>query len=200
MALDLPRGFEDERAHPSLPRLVLLDRDGVLNEDRALSVRTPNELRLIPGAATALRRLNERGIKVAVVTNQSVVGRGIISEEMLRRIHARLQDELRRERARLDDLLVATDPPNVPSEWRKPAPGMLREAMRRFRAGPDETVMIGDALRDLEAAAAVGCRRILVRTGHGAATQAAGIPVSLLPVAIYDDFAAAVAALLGEAA
>ena len=180
-------------------RLFLLDRDGVLNADRPDSVKSPGELMLLLGAAAAVRRLNEAGRLVAVCTNQSVVGRGVIDEAMLARIHEKLRTELAREGARLDALFHCPDHPRQPGPWRKPAPGMLREAMARFRIAPSETVMIGDALVDLEAAAAAGCRRILVRSGKGRATQAAGLPAHVLPVAVHEDLAWAVAALLDGA-
>ena len=181
-------------------RLVLLDRDGVLNADRPDSVKSPAELLLLPGAAEAVRRLNEAGRLVVVCTNQGVVGRGVIDETMLDRIHDKLRAELARVRARLDALIHCSDSPERPGPRRKPAPGMLREAMARFRISAGETVMIGDSIVDLEAAAAAGCRRILVRSGKGRATQAAGIPGRLLPVAVYEDLAADVEALLGPAA
>jgi D-glycero-D-manno-heptose 1,7-bisphosphate phosphatase len=176
--------------------LVLLDRDGVINVDRPDSVKTLDELVLIPGSVAAIARLNTAGIKVAVVTNQSVVGRGVIPLRQLDVIHERLAEMLARDGARLDALYVCTDPPGAPSQRRKPRPGMLIEALRRFGARPDETPMIGDDMRDLEAAHAAGCPRVLVRTGKGAAAQAAGIPASLLPVAVHADLAAAVDALL----
>lgn len=181
-----------------MPRLVMLDRDGVLNRDRPDSVKNPGELELLDGAAEAVARLNGAGVKVAMVSNQSVVGRGIITSQMLELIHRHLDQALARRGARLDATFVCFDPPGPPSLRRKPAPGMLREAMQRFRAGPDESVMIGDALRDLQAAAAAGCRRILVRSGKGAATQAAGLPPQVLPVAVHADLAQAVEALIGE--
>ena len=176
--------------------LVLLDRDGVLNHDREDFVKSPGELVLIEGAAAAVRRLNEAGHPVVVCTNQSCVGRGIIDLAMLERIHADLRERLARAGAHLDHILFAPDPPHAASERRKPGPGMLREAMRRYNCTAPTTVMIGDSLHDLQAAAAAGCRRILVRTGKGAATQAGGIPADLLPVAVHVDLAAAVAALL----
>src|SRR5262249_16728586 len=144
-------------------RLFLLDRDGVLNADRPDSVRSPGELVLLPRAAAAVRRLNGAGRLVAVCTNQSVVGRGIIDEAMLARIHEKLRAELAREGARLDALFHCPDHPRQAGPRRKPAPGMLREAMARFRIAPSETVMIGDALIDLEAAATAGCPPLLVR-------------------------------------
>jgi D-glycero-D-manno-heptose 1,7-bisphosphate phosphatase len=175
--------------------LVLMDRDGVLNEERADFVKSPAELQMLPGAASAVARLNEAGHIVAMVTNQSVVGRGLIDEAMLARIHDALREALASAGARLDLLLVCTDPPWAGGPRRKPAPGMLREAMQRFQAAPAETVMIGDSLRDLEAAAAVGAKRILVRTGKGALTQAQGLPAKILPVSVYNDLAEAATAL-----
>ncbi|HKU94530.1 MAG TPA: HAD-IIIA family hydrolase [Vineibacter sp.] len=175
-----------------MTRLVLLDRDGVINHDRPDSVKSPDELILLPGTAAAIARLNEAGVRVAVVTNQSVVGRNIISMQMLERIHGELRSRLAREGAQLDTVLVCTDAPDRPSPRRKPQPGMLLEALRLFRASAEETPMIGDDLRDLQAAKAAGCRRVLVRTGKGAAVQAAGIAADLLPVAVRADLAAAV--------
>jgi D-glycero-D-manno-heptose 1,7-bisphosphate phosphatase len=178
-------------------RLVLTDRDGVLNEDRPEGVTHPDQLRLIAGAADALRRLNRAGIPVACLTNQSAVGRGVIGAPELQAIHARLTAELAAAGARLDLILIAPDAPERAGPRRKPAPGMLLEALDHFRVSADEAVMIGDDLRDLEAAAAAGCPRILVRTGKGAALAAAGIPERLQPVRLCDSFAAAVDRLLG---
>ncbi|HYM32093.1 MAG TPA: HAD-IIIA family hydrolase [Candidatus Cybelea sp.] len=176
--------------------LVMLDRDGVLNEETGNYVKTPGELVMIAGSAGAVRQLNDAGHRVVVCTNQSCIGKGIIDVAMLERIHAKLHGELAAAGARLDDLLVAPDAPWAATERRKPGPGMLLEAMRRFRASPADAVFIGDSLRDLQAAAKVGCRRILVRTGNGAKAQADGIPADVLPVSVYGDLAAAVAALL----
>jgi D-glycero-D-manno-heptose 1,7-bisphosphate phosphatase len=176
----------------------MLDRDGVLNVDRPDSVKTPDELVMLPGAAAAVARLNRAGIKVALVSNQSVVGRGVVSAEMLDRIQGKLREALARDKARLDFVAICTDPPWAASERRKPGDGMLREALRRFSLSPYEAVMVGDAIGDLQAAAKAGCGRILVRTGKGAATQAAGIPPDLLPVTVRADLNEAVVHLLGE--
>ena len=179
--------------------LILLDRDGVLNENPAEEfVRTPAELKLIPGAAKAVAQLNARGWQVAVCTNQSCIDRGIIDEAMLNRIHDRLHDELAREGAKLDALYFAPDAPWAPTERRKPGAGMLREAMQHFRRSPQETVFIGDSLIDLQAANTAGCRKILVRSGNGAQVQANGIPPDLLPVTVAEDLSDAVNRLLNE--
>ena len=180
--------------------LIILDRDGVLNEERSGFVKNPGELVMIAGAAAAVRRLNDAGHRVVVCTNQSAVGRGIIDLAMLERIHGKLRDELAAFGARLDDILFCADPPWAATDRRKPGPGMLREAMQQCRIPADQSVTIGDSLRDLEAGLAAGCRRILVRTGNGAALQAAGIPPQVLPVAVHADLAEAVAALLGTVA
>ena len=100
--------------------------------------------------------------------------------------------------ARIDAIFFAPDPPWAVTDRRKPGPGMLREAMRQFRATPEETLFIGDAVTDMQAAAAAGCRRILVRTGKGKKTQAAGLPDSVLPVTIAESLPDAVARLLDE--
>jgi D-glycero-D-manno-heptose 1,7-bisphosphate phosphatase len=177
-----------------LPRLVLLDRDGVLNQDRDDSIKSPDELVVFAGAPAAVARLNRAGVKVAVVSNQSVVGRGIILPARLDEIHAALAARLAVGGAALDALLFAPDAPDRATDRRKPGPGMLREAMARFAVVPDDTVMIGDQPTDAEAAQRAGVGFILVRTGKGRATEAELSPDRAL--AVFDDLAGAVAALL----
>jgi len=176
--------------------LALLDRDGVLNQDRADHVKNPDELVMLPGAAEAVAQLNRAGWKVALVSNQSGLGRGLFDETMFARIQEKLNEGLRAAGGHLDATFVCPDAPWAAGPRRKPAPGMLEDAMRQFRASAGDAVMIGDALRDLEAAAKIGVRRILVRTGKGAATQAAGLPAHVLPTEVHDDLRAAVGALL----
>ncbi len=179
--------------------LILLDRDGVLNQDYPDDyVKSPAELILLPGVGEAIARLNARGWPVALCTNQACVGKGIIDEAMLTRIHDDLRARIAPAGARIDAIFFAPDPPWAVTDRRKPGPGMLREAMRQFRATPEETVFIGDAVTDLQAAAAAGCRRILVRTGKGKKTQAAGLPEAVLPVTIAESLPDAVARLLDE--
>lgn len=180
-------------------KLVMLDRDGVLTEERAGFVKHPGELAMIDGAAAAVARLNAAGVKTALVTNQSVVGRGIIDADMLERIHIKLRTELAAQGARLDLLLTCTDAPERASERRKPAPGMLREALAHFRLPAHEAVMIGDQATDLRAAMAAGVRPILVRTGKGAELLAKGLPQDILTVGVYASLTSAVEALLSPA-
>jgi D-glycero-D-manno-heptose 1,7-bisphosphate phosphatase len=178
-----------------MARLVLLDRDGVLNVDLPFSVRHPDALEMIPGAAEAVAQLNRAGWLVALVSNQAVVGRGHIDHAMLDAIQAKLRFALAAAGAALDAEFLCADPPDAMSPRRKPAPGMLLEALARFGADPAATPMIGDALSDLQAAKAAGCARMLVLTGKGAAT-ARDLPADLAPVDIHPNLARAVDALL----
>ena len=179
--------------------LILLDRDGVLNQDYPDDyVKSPAELIMLPHVGKAVARLNARGWPVAICTNQACIGKGIIDEAMLGRIHDTLFDHLARDNARIDALFFAPDPPWAQTDRRKPGPGMLREAMTRFRKTPAETVFIGDSITDLQAGASAGVRRILVRSGKGARTQANGIPPDLLPVTVAEDLGDAVDRLLAD--
>ncbi|MEQ1894981.1 MAG: HAD family hydrolase [Planctomycetota bacterium] len=182
---------------------VFLDRDGTLVDELGFLARA-EDLRLLPGAAAAVGRLNERGLAVIVVTNQSGIARGLFGERELAEVHARLGQELARAGARLDDVLYC---PHHPSEgappWRrhcecrKPAPGLVLEAARRHELGLAESWMIGDSLRDLECGARAGLAgSILVRTGKGA-EELQGLSASeRARTLVADDVGAAVELLL----
>lgn len=180
----------------SPPRLVILDRDGVLNEDRVNYVQRVEELRMLPGAGKAVARLNAARIPVALATNQSCVGKGLVSEGQLDLIHTCLETHLNASGGWLDAIFFCGDA--QPSFHRKPGPGMLLDAMQMFNVQPQETVFIGDAMRDLQAAAAAGCAAILVRTGQGRVTEGELAPAGA-NVPVYDDLAQAVDGLLGPA-
>lgn len=178
--------------------LILLDRDGVLNEDRADYVKNPAELVPMPGIGPAIAALNARGWPVVICTNQACIGKGIIDEAMLARIHAALLDHLSAAGARIDAILFAPDPPWAATERRKPGPGMMREAMQQFRAAPEDTVFIGDTDTDMLAGKRAGVRRMLVRSGKGAATLAKGLPAEAGDVTVCEDLADAVVRLLRD--
>lgn len=151
-----------------MTRLVLLDRDGVINVDLGRAVLCSEELVLHDGVAAAIAALNNAGVKVAVCTNQACVGRGEITAVQLDALHETLKEKLAAEGAHLDALYAATDA--AASARKKPAPGMLFEALEKFGAAAAETPFVGDALRDLEAAWAAGCQAVLVETGKGLET------------------------------
>jgi D-glycero-D-manno-heptose 1,7-bisphosphate phosphatase len=171
--------------------LVLLDRDGVINEDRTDFVKSPDELVFIPNALKAIAALNAARHYVVIVTNQSCIGRGLITEETLTSIHNKLRTELRRQNGKIDQIFFAPDAPWEATENRKPGAGMIRSALRQFRTAPEQAVMIGDSLRDLQAAHKAGCHRILVQSGKGLKTQKDGFDPEMLPITVAKDLSEA---------
>ncbi|MBT3700817.1 MAG: HAD-IIIA family hydrolase [Alphaproteobacteria bacterium] len=180
--------------------LVLLDRDGVINHDRPDSIKNPDEFIMIDGSAKAVARLNAARHQVALVTNQSIIGRGTIDGSMLDRIHEKMTAALAREGAFIDRIYVCPDAPWEATERRKPGPGMLFEALSDFSASAAQTPFVGDSITDMQAAMKAGCPRILVRTGKGADVQASGKLNDVLPVKIHEDLADAITVLLGDSA
>jgi D-glycero-D-manno-heptose 1,7-bisphosphate phosphatase len=181
-------------------RLVLLDRDGVLNVNLPGSVRTPAALEMIPGSAAAVARLCRAGLKTALVTNQAVLGRGEVDEATFDAIQQKLLSALAAEGGRLDTVHVAPDMAEQATPRRKPGPGMLTEALNLHGLWPDEAVMVGDSLTDLQAARAASVGFVLVRTGWGEKTlaQLASLPGHSRPDHIAADLADAVGWILGS--
>lgn len=175
-------------------KLVLLDRDGVVVVNRATNLKRPADIALIPGVADGIAGLNAAGITVAICTNQPEVARGAMTPAELQVVHAALLERLEESGAVIDRVFCCTSALKCPR--RKPAGGMLREALTHYGARAHRTPFVGDQVGDLKAAFHAGCRRVLVRTGLGAKTVAAGLPDYLGPVAVYDDLAAAVLGLL----
>ncbi|OJW54003.1 MAG: hypothetical protein BGO67_08030 [Alphaproteobacteria bacterium 41-28] len=178
-------------------KLVLLDRDGVINVDRPDSVKSRDEFTLLPDVIPAIKLLNEASIPIAIVTNQAVVGRGELTRDGLEDIHDYFKDILKKKGAFIDKIYActSTDSKNF---HRKPNPGLLLDALDHFQVKPHEAILIGDALRDLEAASAIKCPRILVRTGKGNKTLEKGLPPAVLPITICNNLYEAVSHLLDE--
>lgn len=176
-------------------RLCLLDRDGVVVVNRSDNIKTPEQLSLIDGAGAAIGRLNQAGVAVAICTNQPEVGRGAMTRAQLETVHAALTERLAAAGATVDRIFTCTSVSKCPD--RKPAPGMLRQALAAFGARAADTPFIGDQRDDLEAAFHAGCPRLLVKTGLGRKTLAAGLPAWLAPIQVCADLGAAVQALLG---
>jgi D-glycero-D-manno-heptose 1,7-bisphosphate phosphatase len=179
-----------------MKKLILLDRDGVINVDRVDSVKSVAEFHFLPKVQESMARLKARGLKLAIITNQSIVGRGIISHKILDDIHTHMQSELKAHNAEADAIYFAPDHPDQATDRRKPGPGMVLEAMRDFSVESAACVMIGDALRDLEAAAGAGVDRILLRTGRGEETLQSGWSKTIDPVLVYKDLSHATDAIL----
>ena len=179
-----------------MSRVILLDRDGVINVDSPDYIKTADEWQPIPGSLDAIRRFNAAGYKVGVCTNQSGVGRGLMSATALSRIHAKMARELDRCGGWLDAVLFCPHAPEVGCSCRKPAPGMLRDALVAFAASPEDACFVGDSERDLQAALAATIEPLLVRTGNGTLTE------QTLPqdhnIRCFDDLAALADGLLDD--
>jgi D-glycero-D-manno-heptose 1,7-bisphosphate phosphatase len=147
-------------------RFVLLDRDGTINEEVGYVLR-PQELRLIPGALPALRSLQDLGLGLVVVTNQSPIGRGTLSEDGLEEIHRRLRELLAEGGVTLDGIEHCPHRPDEGCACRKPRTAMVERAAATHGFDPARAWMVGDHAGDVELGRAVGARTILLLTGHG---------------------------------
>lgn len=151
-------------------RFALLDRDGTINEEVG-HLDDPDDLRLIPGSADAIRRLQALGLGIVVVTNQANVGRGLLEPADLERIHARLRAMLAAEDAEVDAILHCPHAPEDGCRCRKPAPGMALDAAERFGFDPRDAFVVGDHAGDVGMGRAIGATTFLVLTGHGTEEQ-----------------------------
>ena len=171
-----------------MARLILLDRDGVINFDSPDYIKTPHEWRPIPGSMQAIATIRSKGFKVGVCTNQAGIARGRMSLSDLEEIHAKLRCELGKLNAGLDELMFCPHHPDVGCGCRKPEPGMLLEVMRNLSVSAQHTAFVGDSMTDIQAAAAAGCQAVLVRTGRGRQTEA-DLHDLQLDVPVFDDLA-----------
>jgi len=151
--------------------LVILDRDGVINHDSDDYIKSPDEWQPLPGSLEAIARLCRADYTVVVATNQAGVGRGLFSLEMLTRIHRKMASSIRDKGGRLDSVFFCPHSPAEQCGCRKPKPGMLLEISDRLGIGLSSVPVVGDSLRDLEAAEAAGAIPVLVKTGRGRLTQ-----------------------------
>ena len=167
--------------------LILLDRDGVINVDLPKGVLKLSEFELLPRALDAIKMLSDAGIAIAICTNQSAIEKGWMQQETLEEIHAYLLQQVAQHGGTINAIYFAPDHPDTPSTRRKPAPGMLLEALADFGALAENTPFVGDAATDMQAASAAGCPRVCVRTGKGEATIAVGFDANIAPVTQCDD-------------
>lgn len=149
-------------------RAIFLDRDGVLCENREDYVKSWDEVEFIPGSIDAVAALSTAGYPIFIVTNQSAVGRGVITREELDEIHALMLNALEARGARIEEILVCPHTPADACDCRKPLPGMLVRAAARHGIDLTGSFLVGDAESDVQTAAAAGCAAVLVLTGRGA--------------------------------
>lgn len=155
-------------------KLVILDRDGVINYDSPGYIKRPEEWKPIPGSLEAIAQLTQAGYHVAVATNQSGVGRGLFEMATLNAIHDKMHRAVNQAGGRIDAIFFCPHAQEANCLCRKPRAGLLEEIGRRFDTSLAGVPCVGDALRDLEAAAAVGALPMLVLTGKGAQTRREG--------------------------
>ena len=155
-------------------KLVILDRDGVINEDSDQYIKSPDEWKPIAGSLEAIALLNQSDYRVVVATNQSGVGRGLFDMQTLNAMHAKMRRLLALHGGHIDAVFYCPHPPEAHCPCRKPGVGMFEAIARRFDVSLDKVPAIGDSARDILAAASIGCTPILVRTGKGEKTFANG--------------------------
>ena len=165
-------------------RFVLLDRDGTLIVERHY-LSDPDQVELIPGAAAGLRRLRERGLGLAVVTNQSGIGRGFFDAARLAEIHQRLIEMLRAERVELDGIYFCPHHPDEACGCRKPQPALALRAAAELGFDATRAFVVGDMASDVALGRALGATTLLVRTGHGAATLALALGCQIVLTSLF---------------
>jgi D-glycero-D-manno-heptose 1,7-bisphosphate phosphatase len=155
-------------------KIVILDRDGVINQDSDQFIKNTTEWKPIPGSLEAIARLNHAGYRVVVASNQSGIGRGLLDMGALNAINDKMYRVLAQVGGRIDALFYCPHAAEANCECRKPKPGMFIDIAQRFNVNLAGVPSIGDSLRDLQAAAAAGAQPMLVLTGKGEKTEAAG--------------------------
>ena len=155
-------------------KLVVLDRDGVINVDSDAFIKSPEEWVAIPGSLEAIARLNQAGYRVAIASNQSGIGRGLFDMAALNAMHVKMNRAVAAVGGRIDAAFFCPHTQEDECDCRKPKPGMLQQIVERFEIDPEDTPVVGDSLRDLQAGASLGFKSHLVLTGKGHKTLAAG--------------------------
>lgn len=178
-------------------KLIILDRDGVINYDSDAYIKSPAEWRAIPESLEAITRLNQAGYIVTIATNQSGVGRGYYSIETLDAIHKKMLSELSAVGGRIDKIVYCPHTPEDNCVCRKPKVGLLRQIAQDFNADLTQAWVIGDALRDLQAAFAVQAHAALVLTGKGESVLTKHVD-NLKNIPVYANLARAVDAILSR--
>jgi len=176
-------------------KLIILDRDGVINEDSDAFIKSPEEWIPIPGSLDAIARLNQAGYQIAVASNQSGLARGLFSLGSLQQMHDKFQQLLAAKQGQVEIIKFCPHGPDEDCDCRKPKPGLLLQIAAELDVPLTGVPVVGDSLRDLESAVAVGAQPILVKTGKGKRTLAAGdLPQN---TQVYADLSAVAEQLCG---
>jgi D-glycero-D-manno-heptose 1,7-bisphosphate phosphatase len=176
-------------------KVVVLDRDGVINEDSDAYVKSLAEWRPIPGSLEAIARLSEAGFTLVVVSNQSGLARGLFDRATLDAIHAEMQRRVQAAGGRLAGIFFCPHAADAGCDCRKPKVGLLRQVEAELGVAVEGLPLVGDKASDLQLARRAGCQPILVRTGYGRATERRA---DLAGVRVFDDLAAVAEALIAR--
>ena len=176
-------------------KLIILDRDGVINFDSDQYIKSPEEWKPIPGSLEAISRLTQNGWRIVVATNQAGIGRGLFDMAALNAMHSKMHRAVNQAGGRIEAVFYCPDTDASKSFCRKPNPGMLLAISERYKLPLDDVPMVGDSLRDLQAAHTAGAQPMLVMTGKGEKTRAeGGFPAH---TTIHADLAAVAQVLCG---
>lgn len=174
-------------------KVIFLDRDGTINRDSPDYIKSWDEFEFLPGSLKALAALTRAGYKLILITNQSAVGRGMVSLQTLNHTHSRLRAAVEAAGGRIESIFFCPHRPEDHCECRKPEPGLIRRACERYRIDPADTIMIGDSAKDILCGRNAGCgATILVRTGNGREAEKALAGQNAPPDAVADDLLRAV--------
>ncbi|MCL5261141.1 MAG: D-glycero-beta-D-manno-heptose 1,7-bisphosphate 7-phosphatase [Gammaproteobacteria bacterium] len=176
-------------------KLIVLDRDGVINKDSDAFIKSPDEWVPIPGSIEAIAKLTHAGYKIVIATNQSGIARGLLTAKDLENIHEKMQKAIKSQGGEIYGIFICPHGPNDNCECRKPKPGLLFEISKKFNILPKDMLVIGDSLRDLLAAKSCGACAILVKTGKGELTFK-NQDIGDTPV--FNDLAAAADAIIDQ--
>lgn len=176
---------------------LFLDRDGVLIENRANYVRAWSDVAIYPQAIESLIRIKSTVHKIIIITNQSAVGRGLISQEIAQEINSRLIEEIQSAGGRIDGVFMCPHAPHEKCTCRKPQPGLILEAADSLALDLNRSILVGDALSDIMAGQSAGVgKNVLVRTGRGNAQSGIPLAAQVQPFLIFDTLAEALSELI----
>ncbi len=155
-----------------LQRVVFLDRDGVINRDSPVYIKSWDEFEFLPGSIEAIKRLTLNRFTTIIITNQSVINRNMVSREDLEYIHAMMKSAVKSGEGEIKDIFFCPHIPEDECDCRKPKPGLIYMAQKKYQIDLADSIMVGDSTKDIECARNAGCgRSILVKTGNGAIAE-----------------------------